>query len=701
MVALTSAFTQLRAYDSNGEPVSGALLRIYEAGTSTAVTVYADSALATPHSPYPAANSAGVFPACYVPGGVYKIDMQTSTGSSLPGYPLDNVGVYNAEELNLAILRKLSYLDAAGASMMGGQEGAIQDWHHGAKPARTALLNSSGYANIPTWAGTATWRDFLSIGKEYITVSAFMADDGIGDRITAVRVAGVLLYRDATNGTVIQNNGDTWAMPRPGQFETRAQAISFASAIKANSGNAADGDVLIWGGRRAIVFKTVATVISDAAGWEPLGGCVYMDHFGIEGESAGNPFTSNQAKATVDVGASTIQAGMDWALANGKDFEGDISKVYGISAQLVWGARVASPTIVGYPTLRNLRLTVLSGGSWTAGTLTDPNPNNWTYGDAALILGKTSAYTSNKVRLGAENVFVDGNRIAPVGIWYRGASQRFNQNVHAIECTEAHILVGDMTTGQHCTGSVFVNCGAREFDTTADPADGYNDYSVRTAAGIVIRSADTRWFAPTSSSCKYALILGDCSNFQCHGGQLWNGEARTDAASRTVWIAKAANNFRFTGTRIDDGATYLESFDGGFIGCDLIQYSGGNSLELVASAANEKAEKFKFIGNAMNDAAAALLTTGSGSWGRFRAKFSGNSTGSGEAFTFGGLCAGDGEHAMAEVCAVADLPSATFAGENARGMVTDASATTFLSTVAGGGANKVPVVCDGTNWLIG
>ena len=33
--------------------------------------------------------------------------------------------------------------------------------------------------------------------------------------------------------------------------------------------------------------------------------------------------------------------------------------------------------------------------------------------------------------------------------------------------------------------------------------------------------------------------------------------------------------------------------------------------------------------------------------------------------------------------------------------VTDANATTFLTTVAGGGANKVPVSCDGTNWVIG
>lgn len=50
---------------------------------------------------------------------------------------------------------------------------------------------------------------------------------------------------------------------------------------------------------------------------------------------------------------------------------------------------------------------------------------------------------------------------------------------------------------------------------------------------------------------------------------------------------------------------------------------------------------------------------------------------------------------------VAGLPSAATAGTGARSFVTDATATTYLSTVAGGGANKVPVVSDGTNWLIG
>jgi hypothetical protein len=50
---------------------------------------------------------------------------------------------------------------------------------------------------------------------------------------------------------------------------------------------------------------------------------------------------------------------------------------------------------------------------------------------------------------------------------------------------------------------------------------------------------------------------------------------------------------------------------------------------------------------------------------------------------------------------VASLPAAATAGAGARYFVTNATATTFMSIVAGGGANKVPVVSDGTNWLIG
>lgn len=53
---------------------------------------------------------------------------------------------------------------------------------------------------------------------------------------------------------------------------------------------------------------------------------------------------------------------------------------------------------------------------------------------------------------------------------------------------------------------------------------------------------------------------------------------------------------------------------------------------------------------------------------------------------------------------VANLPSAAIAGAGARAAVTDATQTLTAgigAIVAGGGANVVPVFCDGTNWRIG
>jgi hypothetical protein len=50
---------------------------------------------------------------------------------------------------------------------------------------------------------------------------------------------------------------------------------------------------------------------------------------------------------------------------------------------------------------------------------------------------------------------------------------------------------------------------------------------------------------------------------------------------------------------------------------------------------------------------------------------------------------------------VAALPAAGTIGAGGRAFVSDATATTFASVVAGGGANAVPVYSDGTSWRIG
>ena len=65
------------------------------------------------------------------------------------------------------------------------------------------------------------------------------------------------------------------------------------------------------------------------------------------------------------------------------------------------------------------------------------------------------------------------------------------------------------------------------------------------------------------------------------------------------------------------------------------------------------------------------------------------------------LSAADLSTISTTVYTVVTLPSAVTSGVGARTFVSDANATTFASTVAGGGSNKVPVYSDGTNWRIG
>lgn len=50
---------------------------------------------------------------------------------------------------------------------------------------------------------------------------------------------------------------------------------------------------------------------------------------------------------------------------------------------------------------------------------------------------------------------------------------------------------------------------------------------------------------------------------------------------------------------------------------------------------------------------------------------------------------------------VSALPSASVSGSGARAFVSDALTPAFGATVVGGGAVKVPVYSDGTNWKVG
>jgi len=82
--------------DANLKLVNGAKAFFYKTGTTTPQTVYQDSDLQTPWGTSVTADSAGVLPPIYLDDSLppYKLDLQTSAGASLPGYPVDPVNPY-------------------------------------------------------------------------------------------------------------------------------------------------------------------------------------------------------------------------------------------------------------------------------------------------------------------------------------------------------------------------------------------------------------------------------------------------------------------------------------------------------------------------------------------------------------------------------------------------------------------------------
>ena len=69
-----------QAVNSSGVPLSGGLLYTYATGTTTPVTVYQDSAAATPHANPVVADSTGLFAPIYITSANIKLVLKTSAG---------------------------------------------------------------------------------------------------------------------------------------------------------------------------------------------------------------------------------------------------------------------------------------------------------------------------------------------------------------------------------------------------------------------------------------------------------------------------------------------------------------------------------------------------------------------------------------------------------------------------------------------
>lgn len=225
----------------------------------------------------------------------------------------------------------------------------------------------------------------------------------------------------------------------------------------------------------------------------------------------------------------------------------------------------------------------------------------------------------------------------------------------AYTITASAAVAGSSVAGAAAGGSVTITAGDAARLTSGN-ADG-GDIVLTTGAGIGTGVTGQVKITNAGTVARPSLYLSTDS------GTGWY----RNAANQWTWAASGTAMLSLT-------SSPLVRFTSTFVVCWSATAGSTNSAD---------------VGQARN--AAGVLEVNNGSAGTYRDLKLRNLLAGG----------GNGSYIQTPSMTVANLAAAATAGAGARAFVTDATATTFLSTVAGGGANKVPVVSDGTNWLIG
>lgn len=92
-MALSGSAPFIKVTDSNGLPIVGAVLKVYDAGTTNYKSIYSDDglsvAITNPMTGANASNASGDFPRFYMAAGTYKLRAETSAGVLIWEY--DNI----------------------------------------------------------------------------------------------------------------------------------------------------------------------------------------------------------------------------------------------------------------------------------------------------------------------------------------------------------------------------------------------------------------------------------------------------------------------------------------------------------------------------------------------------------------------------------------------------------------------------------
>lgn len=160
-MADTLQFNATRAFDVNGNAVAGAEAFFYLSGTTTPVTVYADSDETAAHPVPLVADASGTFPLVFSSGtAAIKVVVTDSAGANLDGYPIDPVVAVPVAGQGAGAI---SFAPSANNSATNVQD-AIDLVSKGYRYLKTVFLTSGVAATYTPSAGCIAFRISRMVG---------------------------------------------------------------------------------------------------------------------------------------------------------------------------------------------------------------------------------------------------------------------------------------------------------------------------------------------------------------------------------------------------------------------------------------------------------------------------------------------------------------------------------------------------------
>lgn len=236
-MAVNFQLAQQQYFDTNGDPVAGALLRFFDTTTTTPRAVYSDSGLTTPISQPIEADAAGRWPQIFVGTGVYKYRVTTPAGATLEEIdPVDPSLSTNAGALAV-INGGTGATDAAGArtnlgaySTVAGAALELRMDDVEADLAAPILAASHTQAYAASFTGVFTTFETLDVTLTgNITVNA--------PTVTAGQKIRLILIQDATGSrTWAVNSAFKWPGGIVPPLSTTANAVDVLEGYARTTG---------------------------------------------------------------------------------------------------------------------------------------------------------------------------------------------------------------------------------------------------------------------------------------------------------------------------------------------------------------------------------------------------------------------------------------------------------------------------------